>query len=212
MWKITLIKYSNFQSKVRNNFWKSQKFSRHLSAAEFRSSYTFAVHSNFALIWNLRFYEASLQFDPMNLNLWFWSPLNLLYSFLPWSQEKRKSFFSYDYILIEFSFNLLYCNWFQWGRKQTLESQKIRLVVDKIGLISTVCKLFKNYRMQSMFRIWSSILMQVNSSRSVDRWVRGRWVGGLVVVVAGSQGRWSVGRWSMVLINPYRIVVCKTQL
>ena len=70
---------------------------------------------------------------------------------------------------------------FLLGHKQTLESQKIRSLVDKIGLFYTVCKLFKNYRMQNMFRIWSSILIHVNNRRSVGRWVGGSVVGGSVV-------------------------------
>ena len=77
--KITLRKYSNFPSKARNNFWKSRKFSRHLSAAEFHSSYTFAIHINFALIWNLGFYEASLQYDLMYLTWTCDSGLLLIY-------------------------------------------------------------------------------------------------------------------------------------
>ena len=59
--------------------------------------------------------------------------------------------------------------------------------------------------MQNIFRIWFSVLMQVDDDRSVGRWVSGRWVGGSVgkwKMVGGSVGWWSVGRWSVVLIKP----------
>ena len=41
----------------------------------------------------------------------------------------------------------------------------------KIGLNYTVCKVSKNYRMQNMLRIWSSISKQVSNSWSVGQWV-----------------------------------------
>ena len=85
-----------------------------------------------------------------------------------------KIFFSCDYV--QFT---LYCiktdlfhyfsdsntSLFQW--RQASDNQKVKL--HKVWLNYTVCKVFKNYRMQNMFRIWSS------------------WVGGSVV-------HWSVVR------------------
>ena len=43
-----------------------------------------------------------------------------------------------------------------WRHKQTSKNQKIKLL-NKIGLNYTVCKVFRNYKIKNMFKIWSSI-------------------------------------------------------
>ena len=75
--------------------------------------------------------------------------------------KKRENLFSCDYLyaLIKFLLDLLYYKTdFINSNKQASEDQKIKSVY-KMGLNYTICKLFKNCRKQTMFRIWSSILM-----------------------------------------------------
>ena len=79
------------------------------------------------------------------------------------------------FLVLYIAFNLLYCIITDFSdsnislllrrHKQTTDNQKTKLLY-KIGLNCTVCKVFKNYRMQNMFRIWSSISAKVNNSLS----------------------------------------------
>ena len=63
-------------------------------------------------------------------------------------------------------------------------------------------KVFKKYKVQNKFRIWSSILtiLMIASRWVGGQVVSGRWVGGSVGL--WSVGLWSVGWWSVVLIKP----------
>ena len=63
-----------------------------------------------------------------------------------------------------------------------------------------IMKVFKDQRLQNIFRIWSSVLTQVDDDWSVGWWISGKWSVGWWV--GGLLGRCQVGRWSVVLIKP----------
>ena len=120
-------------------------------------------------------------FNDIPRNIWWHSPEN---NISPTLRVPHISFPVPLFLVLYIAFNLLYCtitdfsdsniSLFLRRHKQTTDNQKTKLLY-KIGLNCAVCKVFKNYRMQNMFRIWSSISAKVNNSLSVGRWAGGRW-------------------------------------